>query len=127
MGGELRHCLQAKSQIPAKYAQSTQTRVDYPSIAGINGVPWDAVELPSQVMENFAWCYEVLVHASGHHESGEPLPKELFEKLDDSRYCGAAMAMLRQIEFALFDFQLHATFDPENGSDPLELLKAVRD
>ena len=103
------------------------TRVDYPSLAGFNGVPWDAVELPSQFMENFAWCYEVLVQASGHQESGEPLPRELFMKLDESRHCGAAMAMLRQIEFALFDFQLHATFDPQNGTDPLEILKAVRE
>jgi len=103
------------------------TRVDYPSLAGFNGVPWDAVELPSQFMENFAWCYEVLVQASGHQKSGEPLPKELFKKLDESRHCGAAMAMLRQIEFALFDFQLHATFDPQNGTDPLEILKAVRE
>jgi oligopeptidase A len=103
------------------------TRVDYPSLAGFNGVPWDAVELPSQFMENFAWCYEVLAQASGHHESGEPLPKELFQKLDDSRHCGAAMGMLRQIEFALFDFQLHANYDAEKGSDPLEILKLVRD
>jgi len=103
------------------------TRVDYPSLAGFNGVPWDAVELPSQFMENFAWCYEVLAQASGHHESGEPLPKELFQKLDDSRHCGAAMGMLRQIEFALFDFQLHADYDAEKGSDPLEILKVVRD
>ncbi len=103
------------------------TRVDFPSVAGFNGVPWDAVELPSQFMENFAWCYEVLIQASGHHESGEPLPKDLFQKLEDSRHCGAAMAMLRQIEFALFDFQLHATFDPEKGTDPLEVLKVVRE
>lgn len=103
------------------------TRVDYPSLAGFNGVPWDAVELPSQFMENFAWRYEVLVQASGHQKSGEPLPMKLFKKLDESRHCGAAMAMLRQIEFALFDFQLHATFDPQNGTDPLEILKAVRE
>ena len=103
------------------------TRVDYPSLAGFNGVPWDAVELPSQFMENFAWCYEVLVQASGHHVSGEPLPKELFQRLDDSRHCGAAMAMMRQIEFALFDFQLHATFDSNKGTDPLAILKEVRD
>lgn len=103
------------------------TRIDYPSLAGINGVPWDAVELPSQFMENFAWCYEVLVRASGHHESGEPLPKELFQKLEDSRHCGAALAMLRQLEFALFDFQLHSTYDPSTGVDPLSVLRQVRD
>jgi oligopeptidase A len=103
------------------------TRVDYPSLAGINGVPWDAVELPSQFMENFAWCYDVLVRASGHCESGEPLPKDLFQNLDDSRHCGAAMTMLRQIEFALFDFRLHANYDPDNGTEPLDILKDVRD
>jgi oligopeptidase A len=103
------------------------TRVDYPSLAGINGVPWDAVELPSQFMENFAWCYDVLVRASGHCESGEPLPKDLFQNLDDSRHCGAAMTMLRQIEFALFDFRLHANYDPDNGTEPLDILRDVRD
>ena len=103
------------------------TRVDYPSLAGINGVPWDAIELPSQFMENFAWCYDVLIGASGHCESGEPLPKALFQKLDDSRHCGAAMAMLRQIEFALFDFQLHANYDPDKGTEALDILRQVRD
>ncbi|MFQ5982555.1 MAG: M3 family metallopeptidase [Woeseiaceae bacterium] len=103
------------------------TRVDYPSLAGINGVPWDAVELPSQFMENFAWCYDVLVQASGHFDSGEPLPKELFQKLEASRHCGAGMAMLRQIEFALFDFRLHANFDRENRQNPLQVLEQVRD
>lgn len=103
------------------------TRIDYPSLAGINGVPWDAVELPSQFMENFAWCYDVLVQASGHHDTGEPLPKELFQRLNDSRYCGAAMAMLRQIEFALFDFLLHASYDPDKPRDPLQVLREVRD
>jgi oligopeptidase A len=102
------------------------TRVDYPSLAGFNGVPWDAVELPSQFMENFAWCYEVLVQASGHHKTGEPLPRAIFQKLDDSRHCGSAMAMLRQIEFALFDFQLHANYDAKKGTNPLEVLEAVR-
>jgi oligopeptidase A len=103
------------------------TRVDYPSLAGINGVPWDAVELPSQFMENFAWCYDVLVQTSRHHETGEPLPGKLFQRLDESRHCGAALAMLRQIEFALFDFLLHANYDPEKSTEPLQLLRNVRD
>ena len=102
------------------------TRVDYPSIAGINGVPWDAVELPSQFMENFAWSYDVLSEASGHHTTGEPLPPALFEKLSRSRYCGAALAMLRQIEFALYDFRIHADFDPERGARTLAVLDEVR-
>lgn len=103
------------------------TRVDYPSIAGINGVPWDAVELPSQFMENFAWCYEVLVSTSAHCETGVPLPRDLFDKLDRSRHFGAALAMLRQIEFALFDFRLHADYDPTQVTDVMDVLQKVRD
>lgn len=102
------------------------TRVDYPALAGINGVPWDAVELPSQFMENFAWSYEVLERASGHLETGEPLPRTLFERLERSRQFGAALAMLRQIEFALFDFRLHAEFDVAQGSRALQMLEEVR-
>ncbi|MEM9171902.1 MAG: M3 family metallopeptidase [Pseudomonadota bacterium] len=87
------------------------TRVGYPSIAGINGVPWDAVELPSQFMENFAWHYDVLVGCSGHVETGEPLPRALFDRLYASRNASAGLQMLRQLEFALFDFSLHARRD----------------
>ncbi|MFQ5610471.1 MAG: M3 family metallopeptidase, partial [Woeseiaceae bacterium] len=101
------------------------TRVDYPSIAGINGVPWDAVELPSQFMENFAWNHEVLARCSAHVDTGEPLPKELFDRLDDSRHVGAALAMMRQLEFGLFDFRLHAEYDGER--DALALLEEVRE
>ena len=102
------------------------TRVDYPSIAGINGVPWDAVELPSQFMENFAWSYDVLEDASEHVETGESLPRDLFDKLSESRFCGAALAMLRQLEFALFDFRMHTGYDPSNGARTLEQLADVR-
>jgi oligopeptidase A len=103
------------------------TRIDYPSIAGINGVPWDAVELPSQFMENFAWRYDVLSQASGHYMTGEPLPEELFDRLDASRHFGEALAMLRQLEFALFDFRLHAGYDPAAGAEVMETLERVRD
>jgi oligopeptidase A len=102
------------------------TQIDYPSIAGVNGVPWDAIELPSQFMENFAWCYEVLEKSSAHFETGEPLPRETFEKLDASRHFGEALSMLRQLEFALFDFRLHAGFDPAVGGRVLETLDEVR-
>ena len=102
------------------------TRVDYPSIAGINGVPWDAVELPSQFLENFAWHYEVLEQTSSHHETGEPLPIELFAKLEQSRTFGAGLAMLRQLEFALFDFRLHTEFEP-GRTRVLDMLSEVRD
>jgi oligopeptidase A len=103
------------------------TRVDYPSLAGINGVPWDAVELPSQFMENFAWSYDVLQRASGRTDSGEPLPRDLFDRLERSRHFGAALAMLRQLEFALFDFRVHAEFDGARGSRVLDILHEVRD
>ncbi len=102
------------------------TRVDYPSIAGINGVPWDAVELPSQFMENFAWRYEVLAHASGHVDTGEPLPREVFDRLHASRNFNAGLQMLRQLEFALFDFRIHAEYRPEHGSRLEEILAEVR-
>jgi oligopeptidase A len=101
------------------------TKVDYPSLAGINGVPWDAVELPSQFMENFAWSYDVLANASAHHRTGEPLPLEMFRKLDDSRHLGAALSMLRQIEFALFDFRLHSEYN--ESIDVMKVLQQVRD
>jgi len=103
------------------------TQIDYPSIAGINGVPWDAVELPSQFMENFAWNYEVLKQCSAHAETRDPLPRDLFDRLDDSRHAGAALAMLRQIEFALFDFRLHTEYTPDKTGVALQILSEVRD
>ncbi|MDH3719066.1 MAG: M3 family metallopeptidase, partial [Planctomycetota bacterium] len=103
------------------------TRVDYPSIAGTNGVPWDAIELPSQFMENFAWRYEVLEQCSSHYKTGGPLPADVFAKLDASRHFGEALSMLRQIEFALFDFRLHAGFDADVGGRVMEVLNQVRD
>ena len=102
------------------------TTVSFPSIAGINGVPWDAVELPSQFMENFAWSYDVLQESSAHFETGEPLPRDIFDKLDASRHFGEALSMLRQLEFALFDFRLHAGFEPGKPGQVLDTLQAVR-
>ena len=84
------------------------TRVDYPSIAGINGVAWDAVELPSQFMENFAWRPEVLPLISAHVETGEPLPQAELERLLGSRTFQAGMQTVRQLEFALFDLRIHS-------------------
>jgi oligopeptidase A len=103
------------------------TRIDYPSVAGINGVPWDAVELPSQFMENFAWNHDVLKRCSAHTESGASLPRPLFERLYESRHAGAAMAMMRQLEFGLFDFCLHAEYKPGKGPAVLETLQKIRD
>jgi oligopeptidase A len=103
------------------------TRVDYPSIAGINGVAWDAVELPSQFMENFAWRAEVLPLISGHVDTGEPLPKAELDRLLGSRTFQAGMQTARQLEFALFDWRIHAEYTPENHGRIMDVLKEVRD
>jgi oligopeptidase A len=102
------------------------TRVDYPSVAGINGVPWDAVELPSQFMEGFAWSPEVLPLISAHHETGEPLPAAMLERMIAARRFNAGMQMLRQLEFALFDLRLHAEYEPARGDRVTEVLNEVR-
>jgi oligopeptidase A len=102
------------------------TRVDYPSVAGINGVPWDAVELPSQFMENFAWRREVLPLISAHVETGEALPAEALARLQDTRTFQAGMQMVRQLEFALFDFRLHAEYLPHAPPRLAETLAEVR-
>ena len=103
------------------------TRVGYPSIAGINGVSWDAVELPSQFMENFAWRPEVLAAMARHFETGEPLPADKQAQLLGSRTFHAGLATMRQLEFALFDFRLHAEYDPARGARVHEILGEVRD
>jgi len=99
------------------------SRIDLPGISGINGVEWDAVELPSQFMEN--WCYEpqVLARISAHYQSGEALPGALVEKLRSARTFHCGLQMLRQIEFALFDFRLHMEY--QSGFDIQALAKAV--
>jgi oligopeptidase A len=102
------------------------TRVAYPSIAGINGVAWDAVELPSQFMENFVWRPEVLPLISAHVDTGEPLPVDMLQRLLGTRTFNAALDTLRQIELASFDFELHANFDPLVGARVAETLAAVR-
>ncbi|WP_093069927.1 M3 family metallopeptidase [Thiothrix caldifontis] len=87
------------------------TQVDYPDVAGINGVEWDAVELPSQFMENWCWERSVLDMIAAHWETGEPLPESLFQKMQAARHFQTAMATVRQLEFALFDMKLH--LDPQ--------------
>jgi oligopeptidase A len=103
------------------------TRVDVPSVAGINGVPWDAVELPSQFMENFAWRDEVLPLVSAHVETGEPLPHDMLARLQASRTFQAGMQTVRQLEFALFDFRLHAEYRPDQPERIAGTLAEVRD
>ncbi|AZU46335.1 TPA: oligopeptidase A [Aeromonas hydrophila] len=102
------------------------TRIDVAGVAGINGVAWDAVELPSQFLENWCWESEALAFISGHHETGEPLPADLLEKMLTARNFQAAMQMLRQLEFALFDFRLHQEFDPASADQIPALLDEVR-
>jgi oligopeptidase A len=102
------------------------TRIDYPSIAGINGVAWDAVELPSQFMENFAWRPEVLPIISAHVSTGEPLPQRELERLLGSRTFQAGMQTVRQLEFALFDLRIHSETLPLSGAGILETLADVR-
>ncbi|MGL4916455.1 MAG: oligopeptidase A [Aeromonas allosaccharophila] len=102
------------------------TRIDVAGVAGINGVAWDAVELPSQFLENWCWESEALAFISGNFETGEPLPADLLEKMLTARNFQAAMQMLRQLEFALFDFRLHQEFDPANPAQLPALLDEVR-
>lgn len=103
------------------------TRVDYPSVAGINGVAWDAVELPSQFMENWCWEREALDLISGHYKTGELLPEALYRHLREAKNFQTAMQMVRQVEFALFDFRLHLEYDPARGARVYELLREVRE
>jgi oligopeptidase A len=102
------------------------TRVEDLSIAGIGGVEWDAVELPSQFMENFCWEWDVLSGMTRNVTSGASLPRALFDKMRAAKNFHAGLMMLRQIEFALFDMRLHADFEPGAGRSALELLDEVR-
>jgi oligopeptidase A len=92
------------------------TQINASGVSGINGVPWDAVELPSQFLEN--WCYEpeALAFMSSHYETGEPLPTEMLEKMLAAKNFQSAMQMLRQLEFSLFDFKMHLHFDPSKDN-----------
>jgi oligopeptidase A len=103
------------------------TEVDWPAVGGISGVEWDAVELPSQFMENFAWDRGALDRFARHWRTGEALPDELFAKMTAARHFHAGLFLARQLEFALFDFRLHLEFDPAAGARTLELLESVRD
>jgi oligopeptidase A len=94
------------------------TQVNASSVAGINGVPWDAVELPSQFLENWCWQDEALAFISGHFETGEPLPQAMLDKMLAAKNFQSAMQMLRQLEFSIFDFSMHETFKPSvDGSN----------
>ena len=103
------------------------TRVDYAAIAGINGVAWDAVELPSQFMENFCWEREALDLFAAHYETGERIPDDLYRRMLAAKNFQAGMMMVRQLEFSLFDFRIHLEYDPARGGRVYEILEQVRD
>ncbi len=103
------------------------TRIDYPAVAGISGVAWDAVELPSQFMENWCWEKEALDLISGHVETGEPIPDDLYRRMHEAKNFQSAMMMVRQLEFSLFDFRIHLEYDPAKGGRIYEILSQVRD
>ena len=102
------------------------TQVDYPDIAGINGVEWDAVELPSQFMENWCWERSVLNRISGHWQTGEPIPDDLYNKMQAARHFQTAMATVRQLEFAIFDMRLHMDAQAAEAGRAQALLNEVR-
>ncbi len=103
------------------------TNVDDYSVSGIKGVEWDAVELPSQFMENFCWEWDVLRHMTQHVDTGAQLPRELFDKMVAAKNFQAGMQTVRQVEFSLFDITLHSSFDPNGSKTPLELIEEIRD
>jgi oligopeptidase A len=103
------------------------TQIDYAPVSGISGVPWDAVELPSQFMENWCWERDALDLIAVHYQTGERLPDELFERMQAARNFQSAMQMVRQLEFAIFDFRLHKEYDPQQGGRIYALLDEVRE
>ena len=100
------------------------TQINERDVSGISGVEWDAVELPSQFMENFCWEWDVLKHMTAHVDTGEPLPRSLFEKMLAAKNFQSGMQTLRQVEFSLFDMLLHTTHNPT--ADVMALLNEVR-
>ncbi len=102
------------------------TEVDELGVSGISGVEWDAVELPSQFMENFCWEWDVLQHMTQHCETGEPLPRALFDKMIAAKNFQSGLQTLRQVEFALFDMHLHFDHDPHGGKAAQDILNEVR-
>ncbi|WP_370661326.1 M3 family metallopeptidase [Massilia terrae] len=102
------------------------TEVDELSVSGISGVEWDAVELPSQFMENFCWEWEVLQHLTSNVKTGEPLPRALYDKMLAAKNFQSGMQMLRQVEFSLIDMHLHYDFDPNSQQTVQQLIDDVR-
>jgi oligopeptidase A len=102
------------------------TRVNYAPVSGIHGVEWDAVELPSQFMENWCWEREALDLIAGHYQTDARLPDDLYQRMQAAKNFQSAMQMVRQLEFALFDFRIHREYDPQQGDRIQDLLEDVR-
>lgn len=102
------------------------TRAEELGVSGINGVEWDAVELPSQFMENYCWEWEVLEPMTAHVETGEPLPRALFDRMLAARNFQSGLIMIRQLEFSLFDMLLHSQYDPQGSQSIMDVLNQVR-
>jgi oligopeptidase A len=103
------------------------TQVDEISVSGISGVEWDAVELPSQFMENFCWEWDVLQNMTSHVKTGEPLPRALYDKMTAAKNFQSGMQTLRQVEFSLVDMHLHFDYDPTSSKAVQELINEVRE
>jgi oligopeptidase A len=103
------------------------TQINVAGVSGIDGVPWDAVELPSQFLENWCWQPEALAFISGHYQTGAALPQEMLDKMLAARNYQSAMQMMRQLEFSLFDFKMHAQYSPEHGDEIQKVLNQIRD
>jgi oligopeptidase A len=102
------------------------TDVEWPQVNGINNVEWDAVELPSQLLENWCWHEEILSRYARHFQTGEALPQVLKERLLRSRHFQKALFLVRQLEYGICDLRLHLEYDPQNPADPLDVLAEVR-
>ena len=102
------------------------TQIDYAGVSGISGVAWDAVELPSQFMENWCWEREALDIFARHHQSGERIPDDLYQRMIQARNFQSALQMMRQLEFAIFDFTLHRDYDPAAPAPVHDTLETVR-
>jgi oligopeptidase A len=102
------------------------TKIDYPAVSGISGVAWDAVELPSQFMENWCWQREALQLISGHYETGEAIPDELYDRMIAAKNFQTAMQMVRQLEFSLFDYRIHREYEADKGGRVYDILNEVR-
>lgn len=107
--------------------QHMLTKIDYMGVSGINGVEWDAVELPSQFMENWCWQKKALNMFACHYKTDAPLPDDMFERMNAAKNFQSGMQMVRQIEFSLFDFRMHMEFDPSTPTDIQALLADIRE